>query len=97
MHLKVLEIRKDPMPVQDYDVPVLLASVGLPRPGRPFRTTPPEGVEIPNQHVDLEDDEPFEVDMDSDWDLTTRQVLHIFNFIGFYTFTVFSYFFHEKN
>lgn len=76
MHLKVLEVRKDPAPVHDFDVPVLVASVGLPRPGRPPRTVPPEGTEqIQSQeHLDIEDEEPFEVDMDADWDLTTRQV-----------------------
>ncbi|CAH0716670.1 unnamed protein product, partial [Brenthis ino] len=77
MHLKVLEVRKDPAPVHDFDVPVLVASVGLPRPGRPPRTVPPEGTEqIQSQeHLDIEDEEPFEVDMDADWDLTTRQLL----------------------
>ncbi|KAJ0183600.1 hypothetical protein K1T71_000023 [Dendrolimus kikuchii] len=80
MHLKVLEIRKDPAPVHDYDVPVLLASVGLPRPGRPRRTAPPEGAEVQRQeHLDVEDEEPFEVDMDADWDLTTRQLLPYIN------------------
>lgn len=76
MHLKVLEVRKDPTPVQDFDVPVLVASVGLPRPGRPRRTVPPEGTEgAPSQeHLDVEDEEPFEVNLDADWDLTTRQV-----------------------
>lgn len=75
MHLKVLEVRKDPAPVHDYDVPVLVSSVGLPRPGRPRRTAPPEGDDPQSQeHLDVEDDEPFEVHMDADWDLTTRQV-----------------------
>lgn len=77
MHLKVLEVRKDPAPVYDHDVPVLLASVGLPRPGRPRRTAPPEGAEDMQcqEHLDVEDEEPFEVDMEADWDLTTRQLL----------------------
>ncbi|CAB3258863.1 unnamed protein product [Arctia plantaginis] len=77
MHLKVLEVRKDPPPVYDHDVPVLIASVGSPRPGRPRRTTPPEGSEpIQSQeHLDIEDEEPFEVDLEADWDLTTRQLL----------------------
>ncbi|CAG4984419.1 unnamed protein product [Parnassius apollo] len=80
MHLKVLEVRKDPTPVHDHDVPVLLSSVGLPRPGRPQRTAPPEGAETQSQeHLDVEDDEPFEVDMDADWDLTTRQLLPYIN------------------
>ncbi|XP_075990522.1 GATOR complex protein NPRL2-like isoform X2 [Anticarsia gemmatalis] len=77
MHLKVLEVRKDPPPVYDHDVPVLVASVGMPRPGRPRRTTPPEGSEAiqSQEHLDVEDEEPFEVDMEADWDLTTRQLL----------------------
>ncbi|KAG6442811.1 GATOR complex protein NPRL2 [Manduca sexta] len=80
MHLKVLEIRNDPSPVHDHDVPVLVTSVGLPRPGRPRRTTPPEGAEIQSdEHLDLEDDEPFEIDMEADWDLTTRQLLPYIN------------------
>jgi hypothetical protein len=77
MHLKVLEVRKDPAPVHDHDVPVLVASVGLPRPGRlrPQRQMPPEGSEQQNQeHLDVDDEEPFEVDITADWDLTTRQV-----------------------
>lgn len=76
MHLKVLEVRKDPPTVQDHDVPVLVASVGLPRPGCPPRTVPPVGKEgMPSQeHLDLDDEEPLEVDVDADWDLTTRQV-----------------------
>lgn len=80
MHLKVLEVRKDPPPVYDHDVPVLIASVGLPRPGRPRRTTPPEGSESiqSQEHLDVEDEEPFEVDMEADWDLTTRQVRLLF-------------------
>ncbi|XP_004924940.1 GATOR complex protein NPRL2 isoform X2 [Bombyx mori] len=80
MHLKVLEVRKDPPPVHDYDVPVLVASVGLPRPGRPRRPIPPEGTETQSQeHLDVEDDEPFEVDMAAEWDLTTRQILPYIN------------------
>ncbi|KAM3968516.1 GATOR complex protein NPRL2 [Aphomia sociella] len=82
MHLKVLEVRKDPSPVNDHDVPVLVASVGLPRPGRPQRTAPPEGAEVQSQEhldLDLDDEEPFEVDMDADWDLTTRQLLPYIN------------------
>ncbi|CAH2036133.1 unnamed protein product, partial [Iphiclides podalirius] len=80
MHLKVLEVRKDPAPVHDYDVPVLVSSVGLPRPGRPRRTVPPEGGEPQSrEHLDVEDDEPFEVHMDADWDLTTRQLLPYIN------------------
>ncbi|XP_059059808.1 GATOR complex protein NPRL2-like isoform X1 [Achroia grisella] len=82
MHLKVLEVRKDPSPVNDHDVPVLVASVGLPRPGRPQRTTPPEGAEVPHREhldLDLDDEEPFEVDLDADWDLTTRQLLPYIN------------------
>lgn len=79
MHLKVLEVRKDPSPVHDFDVPVLVASVGLPRPGRPPRTVPQEGAELQSQeHLDVEDEEPFEVDMDADWDLTTRQVIFLY-------------------
>lgn len=75
MHLKVLEVRKDPIMVHDFDVPVLVASVGLPRPGRPPRIVPQEGSEqISQEHLDVEDEEPFEIDMDADWDLTTRQV-----------------------
>lgn len=75
MHLKVLEVRKDPIIVHDFDVPVLVASVGLPRPGRPPRIVPQEGSEqISQEHLDVEDEEPFEIDMDADWDLTTRQV-----------------------
>ncbi|KAJ2954652.1 hypothetical protein O0L34_g2947 [Tuta absoluta] len=81
MHLKVLEVRKDPPAVHDHDVPVLLASAGLPRPGRPPRTVPPEGAEPvqSQEHLDLEDEEPFEVDLDADWDLTTRQLLPFIN------------------
>ncbi|XP_028176999.1 GATOR complex protein NPRL2-like [Ostrinia furnacalis] len=79
MHLKVLEVRKDPAPVHEHDVPVLVASVGLPRPGRPQRTVPPEGAEPPSEHLDVEDDEPFEVDLTADWDLTTRQLLPYIN------------------
>ncbi|KAL0852438.1 hypothetical protein ABMA28_000618 [Loxostege sticticalis] len=79
MHLKVLEVRKDPAPVHSHDVPVLVASVGLPRPGRPQRTAPPEGAEPPSEHLDVEDDEPFEVDLNADWDLTTRQLLPYIN------------------
>ncbi|XP_037977824.2 GATOR complex protein NPRL2 [Plutella xylostella] len=82
MHLKVLEIRKDPAPAHDHDVPVLVASVGLPRPGRPPRTTPREGakpLQTSQEHIDIEDEEPFEVDMDADWDLTTRQLLPYIN------------------
>ncbi|CAH1647911.1 unnamed protein product [Spodoptera littoralis] len=77
MHLKVLEVRKDPPPVFDHHVPVLVASVGLPRPGRPRRTTPPEGSEpIQSQeHLDVDDEEPFEIDLEAEWDLTTRQLL----------------------
>lgn len=76
MHLKVLEVRKDPPIVHDHDVPVLVSSVGLPRPGLPPRSNPPVVKEgLPSQeHLDLEDEEPFEVDSDADWDLTTRQV-----------------------
>ncbi|CAG9782193.1 unnamed protein product [Diatraea saccharalis] len=82
MHLKVLEVRKDPAPVNDHDVPVLVASVGLPRPGRVRRQrqTPPEGTQQQNQeHLDVEDEEPFEVDLNADWDLTTRQLLPYIN------------------
>ncbi|XP_038216861.1 GATOR complex protein NPRL2-like isoform X2 [Zerene cesonia] len=80
MHLKVLEVRKDPPAVHDFDVPVLVSSVGLPRPGRPPRTRPPEDSERQSQeHLDVEDDEPFEIDMDADWDLTTRQLLPFIN------------------
>ncbi|XP_034839220.1 GATOR complex protein NPRL2-like isoform X1 [Maniola hyperantus] len=80
MHLKVLEVRKDPAPVHDCDVPVLVASVGLPRPGRPPRVEPGEGENTQSQeHLDVEDEEPFEVDLDSDWDLTTRQLLPYIN------------------
>ncbi|XP_026741965.1 GATOR complex protein NPRL2-like [Trichoplusia ni] len=77
MHLKVLEVRKDPPPVYDHHVPVLIASVGLPRPGRPRRAAASKGSEnIQSQeHLDLDDEEPFEVDMEADWDLTTRQLL----------------------
>lgn len=77
MHLKVLEVRKDPPPVHDHDVPVLSASVGQPRPGRRPRPDPTMGAESiqSQEHLDVDDDEPFEVDMDSDWDLTTRQLL----------------------
>ncbi|XP_052746585.1 GATOR complex protein NPRL2 isoform X2 [Bicyclus anynana] len=78
MHLKVLEVRKDPVAVHDHDVPVLVASVGLPRPGRP----PPPPARAPEQsqeHLDVDDDEPVEVDMDADWDLTTRQLLPYIN------------------
>ncbi|XP_068621179.1 GATOR complex protein NPRL2-like isoform X2 [Battus philenor] len=79
MHLKVLEVREDPLPVHDYDVPVLVASVGLPRPGRPRRIAPPEGVDTQSQeHLDV-DDEPIEVNMNADWDLTTRQLLPYLN------------------
>lgn len=75
MHLKVLEVRKDPLPVEDFDVPVLLSSVGLPHPGRPRAPTPSEDDETQSQeHLDLDEDEPFEIDLDADWDLTTRQV-----------------------
>lgn len=76
MHLKVLEVRKDPPPVYDHHVPVLIASVGLPRPGRPRRSDPPEGSETiqSQEHLDVDDDEAFEVDIEADWDLTTRQV-----------------------
>lgn len=76
MHLKVLEVRKDPPPVYDHHVPVLIASVGSPRPGRPRRAAASKGSEnIQSQeHLDLDDEEPFEVDMEADWDLTTRQV-----------------------
>ncbi|XP_053624319.1 GATOR complex protein NPRL2-like isoform X2 [Plodia interpunctella] len=83
MHLKVLEVRKDPAPVHDHDVPVLLASVGSPRPGRPPRPVIPEGTEDGQQqnqeHLDVEDEEPFEIDMEADWDLTTRQLLPYIN------------------
>ncbi|XP_049884880.1 GATOR complex protein NPRL2-like isoform X2 [Pectinophora gossypiella] len=81
MHLKVLEVRKDPPVVHDHDVPVLVASVGLPRPGRPPRIVPPEGTETiqSQEHLDFEDEEPFEVDMEADWDLTTRQLLPYIN------------------
>lgn len=85
MHLKVLEIRKDPAPAHDHDVPVLVASVGLPRPGRPPRTTPREGakpLQTSQEHIDIEDEEPFEVDMDADWDLTTRQVILVWFLFG---------------
>lgn len=75
MHLKVLEVRKDPLPVGDYDVPVLVSSVGLPRPGRPPAPAPSENDELQSQeHLDLDEDEPFEINFDADWDLTTRQV-----------------------
>ncbi|XP_041987472.1 GATOR complex protein NPRL2-like [Aricia agestis] len=81
MHLKVLEVRKDPSTVHDYDVPALVASVGLPRPGRQPRIAPPEGTETiqSQEHLDVEDDEPFEVDMEAEWDLTTRQILPYIN------------------
>ncbi|KAL4717667.1 hypothetical protein ACJJTC_000816 [Scirpophaga incertulas] len=82
MHLKVLEVRKDPSPVHDHDVPVLVASVGLPRPGRlrPLRQPTAEDAEQPNQeHLDVEDDQPFEIDITADWDLTTRQLLPFMN------------------
>ncbi|CAG9558074.1 unnamed protein product [Danaus chrysippus] len=76
MHLKVLEVRKDPTPVHDFDVPVLVASVGLPRPGRPPRVPPgpQEESEQNQEHIEVEE-EPFEVHLDADWDLTTRQLL----------------------
>lgn len=76
MHLKVLEVRKDPSPVYDHDVPVLVSAVGLPPPGRLPISAPPEGTELQDpEHLDVDYDEPFEVDLDADWDLTTRQVL----------------------
>lgn len=80
MHLKVLEIRQDPTPVQDHDVPVLVASVGLPRPGKPRSASPRQGIQDQSQeHLDVEHEEPFEVDIDADWDLTTRQLLPYIN------------------
>ncbi|CAK1553983.1 unnamed protein product [Leptosia nina] len=82
MHLKVLEVRKDPPPVHDYDVPVLIASVGLPRPGRPPRSRVAPGaqsISTSQDRLDFDDEEPFEIDMDSEWDLTTRQLLPLIN------------------
>lgn len=78
MHLKVLEVRKDPIPVHDFDVPVLISSVGLPRPGKPT-SAPLDGSESMHsqEHLDVEDEDTFEIDMEANWDLTTRQVYSV--------------------
>ncbi|VVC87797.1 unnamed protein product [Leptidea sinapis] len=79
MHLKVVEVRQDPPAVHDFDVPVLVSSVGLPQPGRP-RSNSPEGSEMQSkEHLDVEHDELFVIDMDADWDLTTKQLLPLIN------------------
>ncbi|XP_072931406.1 GATOR complex protein NPRL2-like isoform X2 [Epargyreus clarus] len=77
MHLKVLEVRKDPTPVHDHDVPVLISSVGLPRPGKPRNSAPLDGSESMHsqEHLDVDEEETFEIDMEANWDLTTRQLL----------------------
>ncbi|XP_063545935.1 GATOR complex protein NPRL2-like [Cydia strobilella] len=82
MHLKVVEVRADPAPVHDHDVPVLVASVGTPRPGAPGRR-PGAGRAVPArasparraQEQHLDSDVPVDVDINDDWDLTTRQIL----------------------
>lgn len=75
MHLKVLEVRKDPPTVSDHDVPVLVATLGAPAPGR--RSRPPPGTQPapPDLVDDLDLEEPLHVDLKADWDLTTRQLL----------------------
>lgn len=82
MHLKVVEVRADPAPVHDHDVPVMLASVGLPRPGRRPPRPPPAPAQPPADGADqcdpdIDADQPFQVDFNADWDLTTRQVLQL--------------------
>ncbi|KAI8430503.1 hypothetical protein MSG28_000754 [Choristoneura fumiferana] len=52
MHLKVVEVRADPAPVHDHDVPVMLASVGLPRPGRRPPPPPPVPTQPPADGAD---------------------------------------------
>lgn len=77
LHLKVLEVRKDPPLVLDDDVPILVSSVGLPKPGRPPKTPPNNGqlsIKPSEDQIEVDVEEPFYVDMDANWDLTTRQV-----------------------
>ncbi|GBP05699.1 GATOR complex protein NPRL2 [Eumeta japonica] len=76
MNLKVLEVHKDPPPVDDQDVPVIIASVGLPEPPSDYarRDIYKEGCSTSEQRS--KKDEIFYIDYkDDDWDLTTRQIL----------------------
>ncbi|KAI8430499.1 hypothetical protein MSG28_000754 [Choristoneura fumiferana] len=90
MHLKVVEVRADPAPVHDHDVPVMLASVGLPRPGRrpppppPVPTQPPaDGADQCDPDIDIRDDpDPvraeqssvLNLDLDMSFDTDVRNV-----------------------
>lgn len=81
LHLKVIDIREDPPLVADHDVPVIISSIGLPRPEQPQSDDSFEGPSSPtpcqstfNSEVDKN-----VFDKDADWDLTTRQLIPFIN------------------
>ncbi|XP_045542175.1 GATOR complex protein NPRL2 [Papilio machaon] len=83
IHVKVTEIRDDPSTVNDHDVPVLVASIGLPRPGNSSNLSEePDSSSREDLRDELQDQQPMEIYTNSNWDLTTKQLLPYIN--GYY-------------
>ncbi|XP_013147207.1 PREDICTED: nitrogen permease regulator 2-like protein, partial [Papilio polytes] len=81
IHVKVTEIRNDPSPVNDHDVPVLVASIGQPRPGT-SRNSQVASDSTDDISDGLDNQQPMEIYTNSNWDLTTKQLLPYIN--GYY-------------